>query len=43
MDCLKKIDDIALDCKDFQPDYIYTFVLGNEIVDVHGKYITSYM
>ena len=40
---LEKFDDIALDCKDFQPDDIYTCVLGNEIVDVHGKYVPSSM
>ena len=33
---LESFDDIALDCKDFQPDDIYTCVIGNEIVDV-GK------
>ena len=32
---LETFDDIALDCKDFQPDDVYTCVLGNEIVDVH--------
>ena len=40
---LEKFDDIALDCKDFQTDDIYTFVLGNEIVDVHVKYVPSSM
>ena len=40
---LEKFDDIALDCKDFQPDDIYTCVLGNEIIDVHGKYVPSSM
>ena len=36
---VEKFDDIALDCKDFQTDDIYTCVLGNEIVDVHRKYV----
>ena len=40
---LEKFDDIALDCKYFQADDIYTFVLGNEIVDVHVKYVPSSM
>ena len=40
---LEKFDDIALECKDFQPDDIYTCVLGNEIFDLHGKYVPSSM
>ena len=32
-------DNIALDCKDFQTDDIYTCVLGNEILDVHGSFL----
>ena len=40
---LEIFDDIALDCKDFQPDDIYTCVLGHEIVDVHGKDVPSSM
>ena len=29
---LELFDDIALDCKDFQPDDIYTCVIGNEFL-----------
>ena len=36
---LEMFDDIALDCRDFQTNDIYTCVLGNEIVDVHGNYV----
>ena len=39
---LEKFDDIALDCKDFS-QVTYTCVLGNKIVDLHGKYIPSSM
>ena len=35
----ENFDDIALDWKHFQPYEIHTCVLGNEIVDGHGKYV----
>ena len=38
---LEKFVDIDVGCKDFQPDGIYTCVLGNGIVDVDGKYVPS--
>ena len=40
---LEKFDVIVLDCKDFQTDDIYTCALGNEIVDMRGKYVPSSM
>ena len=40
---LETFDDIDLDCKDFQTYDIYTCVIGNEIVDVHGNYDPSSM
>ena len=40
---LEKFDDIALDSKDVQTDDINKCGLGNEIVDVHGKCVPSFM
>ena len=40
---LEKFDDIALDCKYVQSYDINKCGLGNEIFDVHGKYVPSSM